>query len=869
MISSLLARHHGCCGRGASPKDPHAFAPAGTERKYERSRPFAVTHLALDLDLDLDREEVSGIAKLDFGRRSRSGTSLTLDAIGFAIEEVFVNAEGWAPSTRQEGEGYTYDGETISIPIDATMDAGQVTIRYRAAPKAGLYFLKPDEQVPQRPTQVWSQCQDEDARHWFPCQDKPHAKMTTELRVRVPDGMIALSNGELVFSGHERERRVFHYQFSTPHPAYLVTLVVGHFDEWSEEIQLPSGRNVTLRYLVPPGRVEEGRRAFADTGQMVRLLSEKTGIEYPWSSYTQVVVSDFIFGGMENTTATTMYEHILLDERAAIDIDSHDLVAHELAHQWFGDLVTCRDWSHAWLNEGFATFIEMIEREERLGRDELDAWVVSDLERYLSEAHGDYQRPIVFRDYEEPIDLFDRHLYQKGGIVLHMLRRRLGDEVFWRGVHNYLNKHRQGIVSTTDLIAEFEAASGEGLERFFDEWVFRPGHPDLDVSVSYSDGMFEVTVEQKQSGNDVPVFEIDLEVSLSSGGTWTTHHKRIASKKDVLSVRTFVRPQGVVINPNLKVVCPIKVSGPEDLFVYTAKHAETAYGRCQALQALGKKESLRSLETFEEVLANEDESYLVRATAAEGLGGLRSGRAKKALERAASSPNPKVRRAVAAALGETADPSFKDLLVHLTQDASYLVAAAAARSLGKLAPDLARDALVPLLERDSWADVVRAGALEGLASLGGEVATPFLISESRYGRPLRSRRTAIAALGRVGEGRKVREHLEKLLMDRDPHIRAAILRALADLGDTQARGAIRGLLERETDGRVLRPAKKALASLGADKRAGLHQAKRDITNLENELRTVKLKLSQLEARIPKTKAKDAKDKEKKAKKRER
>jgi aminopeptidase N len=191
---------------------------------------------------------------------------------------------------------------------------------------------------------------------------------------------------------------------------------------------------------------------------------------------------------MENTTATTLYEHVLLDARAALDVSSNDLVAHELAHQWFGDYVTCRDWSHGWLNEGFATFFEHVEREARLGRDEYDWGIAGDLDAYLGEANGRYTRPIVCRDYQAPIDLFDRHLYEKGGLVLHMLRRELGDELFWRGVTHYLDRHAHGIVETNDLMRAFEEVSGTSLERFFDHWVYRPGHPDLRVKIAWEDG---------------------------------------------------------------------------------------------------------------------------------------------------------------------------------------------------------------------------------------------------------------------------------------------------------------------------------------------------------------------------------------------
>src|SRR5260370_2530458 len=199
---------------------------------------------------------------------------------------------------------------------------------------------------------------------------------------------------------------------------------------------------------------------------------------------------------MENTTATTMEECVLYDERAAIDITCDGSIAHELAHQWFGDFVTCRDWSHGWLNEGFATFFEHVDTEHHLGKDEYDYAIRGDLEAYLSEANGRYRRPIVCQDYEAPIDVFDRHLYEKGGLVLHMLRTMLGDDVFWRSVNAYLTKHARSIVETRDLMRALEDVSGRGLAQFFEQWVYRPGHPGLQGTVEHHQGAPSVAVNQ-------------------------------------------------------------------------------------------------------------------------------------------------------------------------------------------------------------------------------------------------------------------------------------------------------------------------------------------------------------------------------------
>ena len=218
-----------------------------------------------------------------------------------------------------------------------------------------------------------------------------------------------------------------------PHASYLVTLVAGRVRAARPTRPGSASRDVPLAYLVPQGREEDGRRAFARTPQMIEHFSEITGVPYPWNGYAQIVVADFIFGGMENTTATTMYEHVLLDERAALDVSSDDLVAHELAHQWFGDYVTCRAWYEGWLNEGFATFFEHVWREKHLGRDEYAFGLKSDLEAYVTRRTAATGAPSSARTTTRRSISFDRHLYEKGGLVLHALRSELGDALFWRG----------------------------------------------------------------------------------------------------------------------------------------------------------------------------------------------------------------------------------------------------------------------------------------------------------------------------------------------------------------------------------------------------------------------------------------------------
>ena len=836
-------RLHACCGSAGALAG--SFALAGTERKYERSRPFLPNHLALDLTLDVEGQAVSGSATLSFVRVAPSGGELRLDAVGFDIARVEL-----AAAKRFVRVRYEYDGDKIMIAIPPRLRKGRIRVQYRARPRRGLYFLGPDEHVPDRPVQVWSQCQDEDARHFFPCHDKPHVKTTLDLIVRVPPGFVVLSNGEPRSSSTPPGRKrpwVFRFEMTDPLPSYLVTLVAGRFEVVeARAARRPDGSKVPVRYYVPPGRAGEAHRGLGQTSRIIELFGRLTGVPFPFSRYSQAVVQDFIFGGMENTTATTLYEHVLLDERAALDISSEDLVAHELAHQWFGDYVTCRDWSHAWLNEGFATFFEHLEREDRLGRDEYEHGVAADMATYLAEANGRYQRPVVCRDYEEPIDLFDRHLYQKGGVILHVLRRELGDEVFWRGVHRYLSRHAHGVVETNDLERALEEVSGRSLERFFDQWVYRAGHPVLDVKTSYQDGLVTVQVEQKQKAQESSVFAFVFQVEVrTKDGHTRRHQKWVSSRADALVIRQSERPAHVAFDPDFSVAGAVNLEAPADMLRHQLEHGSTARLRWMAAEALVKRHDPATIRALAATLSRQSETWMVRAECARVLGRIGGKQSFAALEATIKTKHPKVRRAVAAALGEFQVSEAARLLGPLARrDASYLVEAEAARALGATRQSEALETLVELIDGASWADVKRAGVLEGLSALRDEAAVPAVMERTRYGLPSRGRRAAIGALSRLGDGRRIREHLETLLDDRDPYVRLSAVRALESLADPAARGALRRALERELDGRVARRIKESLRDLG-------NKASSEHRRLSDELESVRREMADLKTRLAK------------------
>ena len=851
---SLEHRLHDRCACGSSQSTysqassaGRPFALGGVARQYERARPFRIENIALDLTLDVPKKSIASEAVLDIVRIDANATQIALDAVAFDIDTVELREDSHEAFVKAE---HTYDGNVLRLSVSPNAARAAIRVRYRATPRRGLYFLAPDEHVRDRPNQVWSQCQDEDGRHVFPCFDKPHHKQSFSARITAPVGWFVLSNGLKESCDDEECRGVFRYRMADPTPAYLFSIVAGEFSRIDAEAD-----GVAIRYFVPKGREADGARTFKRTPDMVRRFGELTGIRYPWTSYSQIVVHDFIFGGMENTTVTTMYEHILLDERATIDVTADDLIAHELAHHWFGDLVTCRDWSHAWLNEGFATFMEQIDKEGHLGLDEYENGVRGDLAAYIGEAQGRYRRPIVCQDYEAPIDIFDRHLYEKGACVLHLLRRELGDTAFWSGVSTYLKRHTHGLVETRDLMRALEEASGKSLERFFDQWVYRAGHPDLEVKMDHDGEVLTMSVRQthvaqhaKDDPQAVQPFALDIDLDLVfADGTTKRETRRTDQASTTFAIRVPSRPKFVVVDPALRILGDVKVECPRDMLHAQLAGAATARGRFLAASLLGKFDDPATTRVLSESLANENEFWAVRAEAAATLGKIRSDEALEELVKHAQTKHPKVRRGVAAALGQFRSSKAVDALKPLAlKDESYLVEAEAARALGQTRQSAVFDTLIDVLDRPSWSDIVRAGALDGLAALRDERAQPHVLTRTRYGIPTRGRRAAIMALPKLSTDRKVRETLEDLLDQADPYLKVDVVRALVEMGDVKARAALSKQLERELDGRVRRRIREALRDLGAAGKKETERLREELEMMRGEHATLKARVGKLE-----------------------
>ena len=854
-----------------NPDNGHkSFELPGAKPHYNPDRPGQVEHIFLDLTLDIPNQSYEGTCSIQI-KPVRSGIDrFTFDAVNLIINSVTVAG---AP------QHFDYDREQLQVQLTEPTEAGEivtVAIAYRVKkPQRGLYFIAPDKHYPNKPVQVWTQGEDEDSRFWFPCFDYPGQLATSEIRVRVPKNLIAISNGELVKTQEGKDFKIFHWHQKQVHPTYLMTLAVGDFAELRDEW---NGKPVT--YYVEKGKEAEARISMGKTPRMIEFFSEKYGYAYPFPKYAQVCVDDFIFGGMENTSTTLLTDRCLIDERAAIDNrNTESLVAHELAHQWFGDLVVIKHWSHAWLKEGMASYSEVMWTDHEYGADDAAYYLLNEARNYLDEDASRYRRPIVTHVYREAIELYDRHLYEKGACVYHMIRAELGEELFWKAIAQFVNDNAHRTVETIDLLRTIETATGRNLLFLFDQYVFRGGHPDYKVAYSWDgdSNLAKVTVTQTQAkdGNSKDLF--DLKIAITFG--YTSENPEPQTPNPVFfSVRICDREQSFYFpleqkptfisfdakNPTLKTVV-LEYPIPE--LKAQLQHDPDPVSRIYAAEALAKKGGLESVNALAAALQQEF-FWGVRVEVVKNLATIKLDQAFAGVLIGLKDVDARVRRATVEALAavKTAD-SYKALKPIVEKgDASYYVEAAAIRALGSIAGanlmEEKEEKILKLLksvlkERQGWNEVVRSGAIAALSQMKtSEAALDIILDYTELGTPQALRLTAIRALGAISTG-QTNVNLERILnrlkeLSRESFFltQVSVANALGQMETAKAIAILQGLADQTPDGRVRRIAEEAVQKV--QKNAGSDQAvkqlRTELDQLKQENQDLKSRLEALEAK---------------------
>jgi len=836
--------------------DHRPFALPGAELHYGPDKTVDVLHIHLTLRPDIERRRLDAHCTTTVQAIEDGIARLALDAVDLHVRAVRRDGGDGAPMT------FRSTSEKLEIAVEPPLRRGEqlvFDVEYAVEnPRRGLYFVE------HGPKHAWTQGQDSDARFWFPCFDHPAEKQTTSATITVAKGHFALGNGALTERAESATETTFRYEQNIPHAAYLVTMVTGPFSEIAQ-----AHDRLPIWYYTLPGREADGERAFGNTPAMVDVFERTIGVPYPYERYSQIAVADFLFGGMENTTATTQTDRVLHDERAHLDYSADYLASHELAHQWFGDLVTCRDWSQAWLNEGFATYFESVWLEAHLGWDEYLYDVYTLVQRYLEEDGERYRRPIVCNRYRDPAELFDRHLYEKGGAVLHMLRGELGWERMQRALKRYVSDNAGRNVETIDLIRAIEAETGRNMRRFFAQWVERSGHPELDVSYRWDGERTTalITIAQQQPvDDDNPAFAFDVEIGFVAeapaalrtdfgagplpGETRVRLH--VDRAPQVFAVPLEREPVLVRVDPDAWVLAAWTSSLGTDAHVAILRGDPSPTARIRAAKALAKDDRRAAREALAEALAH-DPFFGVGVEVAAALSDSRAPSARAALLANAAHPHPKVRRAIAKALGAWRDAEVAGTLLGLRDDPSYFVIADALHALGKTRDARAFDALVAAVGEPSWNETIAAGAVRGLGALADARALAVLQGALDPSRHPALRRAAVAAVAELGTlvdsvRTEAADAVNRVLDDADYLVRVSACTAAERIADPRLLPTLDRHALAERDGRMRRHAAEAAIRVreAQSKPAELVRLRDEVDRLRAESRALRERLDGLD-----------------------
>ncbi|MBL7994361.1 M1 family metallopeptidase [bacterium] len=807
-----------------------------------RSRSYDVHHIKLTVNVDVEQKLLDGIAEITLKPLNGNFSTVVLDAKELDIRSVSL-AGDVTPTLLK----FVNESPKLTIQLDKTYPYDHVltlVIEYRVAnPHRGLFFIQPDKNYPNKPFQAWTQGEDEENSYWFPCYDYPNDKSTSEMIITVKKPFLALSNGKLIETTENKSEnsRTFHWLQNKPHVSYLVMMAIGDYN-------ILSGgdfKGKPIQYYVYPSNAINGKETYKRTPDMIKTYSDKIGYDYVWDKYAQVEVADFVWGGMENTSATTMYDGITFDPKAGLTFTSDDLIAHELAHQWWGDLTTCKDWSHIWLNEGFATFMEGVYFESAFGQEEADYHYYKDYNDYMEEDTSKYRRPIVFDRYDYPFDLFDTHTYQKGGLTLRMLRHVLGDEAFWRGMNYYINAFAFKSVETNDFKNALEESSGQNLGWFFDQWLYKAGYPEFGVHYHYDDGKKELklVVKQNQRVNEItPLFKMPVDIEITDVKGKHIHRVWVSKQEDVFYLSCESKPLMVCFDKGNWIIKTVHFSKPAQEWIYQLKNDGDISERMLAAKNLRILQIKNDEYVANRVFINEkakrnqmlvssdiikvlieafevEPFWGVRSEIAKILGETRTSAARDALLKGYSTEkNAKVRLSIAEAMGnfEKDETVFRFLKNAVEKEEAPYVVAEALNSLGRSKNSKAFEFMTKNLNRASHQSIIQQKIMEGLGSFVNVNSLKILTEYSAIGKESGVRQSAIKSLKFFEKNQVVEDYLIGLLDDFDNGVKEQALVSLERLKSKKALNKMASIAETDYEPRLRRVAADCIKKINGD-----------------------------------------------------
>jgi aminopeptidase N len=650
----------------------------------------------LDVRFDYKKQYLLGTAVLTLRSHFYPQSELVLDAKGFDIQKVELVGD-----KKNKNLTYNYNRRKIVIALDHPYPRTtpyQVRIVYVAKPNElpqsgsaaitsdkGLYFINPLGTEKNKPRQIWTQGETEGSSCWFPTIDKPNQRMTQEISMTVEKQFKTLSNGLLTSSRANPDgTRTDTWKLSEPHAPYLATMVVGDFAVVSD-----SWHGKPVDYYVEPKYAGTARAVFGHTPEIMDFFSQKLNVEFPWEKYAQVAVRDYVSGAMENTTATTHGNTIQATTRELLDANyqtAEFVIAHELFHHWFGDYVTCESWSNLPLNESFADYSEYLWAEHKYGADEAGLVQEIKINNYLEEATAK-REPLIRYRYVNREDMFDRHSYDKGGRVLHMLRKYVGDDAFFTSLNRYLTQNKLSAVEISKLRNAFEETTGEDLTWFFNQWFLKRGHPELHITHSFANGQVALRVQQTQDTLFQPVYQLPVSVAVWTGSNQPTEHRITVTKADqTFMLPTSQKPNLVKFDSQSQLLAQFDEERTTEELIFQFYHAQSYQQKSEVLDLLQNKTDQMSVSSMMRNALN-DKFWNVRRLALDHLRRYRGpepeGMRKDIQRLANTDPVSRVRAQAIATLATFPDGKYGPIYAAAINDSSALVAAAALQVLAK------------------------------------------------------------------------------------------------------------------------------------------------------------------------------------------
>jgi len=700
--------------------------PAGTPHPEPPPHGYDLLHQSVHVRFDWARHAVIGTTTIRVAALDTALRVVTLNAVGMHIGRV---AAAGGRALRHE-----YNDSILTIHLRRPLPphaATEITVAYEGDHRTrGAYFID-------RVHYLWTQGETDENRYWIPTWDAPNDKTTWDINVLTAPGEKALSNGRLVSVKHVRGGTLWSWAQDKPASTYLMSVVTGKYTVLHD-----SAAHVPIEYWVYPDSVAAGWRGFASTPRAIRVYEARTGVKYPWAKYAQSVAPDFEYGGMENVSATTQIDNgILHPAWAEPERDASGLVAHELGHQWYGDLLTTAWWPHVWLNEGFATFMEQIFQEADKGVD------VAGFDRYgaqlqTMDADRRARRPIVYdRWQKDPIEVFfSGHIYPKGATVLQMLRHQLGDSLFWAAMHRYTVDNAYRNVVTADLERAFEQTTGRSFRTFFNQWVYGAGFPVFQVSTAYDSAARRLTISAREvqpRDSLTGFFDADVDVKVLTDGGAVRGVVPVHDSAGSTTLTLPAPPRAVLWNYGHWVLALSDFPRSTTMLAYQLEHDDDAIGRWQAIEHLAARPGEALAARSVAAAATGDAFYGVRARAATALAAFADKGtrpiAAAALDRAAADPDPRVREVAVVALASFPGGATPELLASVAQhDHSLIVRGLALAAYLRVAGDAALPLATTVMAQPSWLDALRRPALAVLKEMPGAAANALY---TRYAPP--------------------------------------------------------------------------------------------------------------------------------------